>query len=751
MFGTRYSRLRRTLDPFLLGVALLSSLATALAITPSSYGLVLRTMGAQGDGVLLGEPRTIRSDEYALWTPMLQAAEAGGYGQINESSIYGESQRNFYAMPLRDWGLFFKPPFWPFLVLPAPFAYAGYFALQTFLFLAGYYLLSQRFGSSRLDAGLIALLLYYSSYTQSWWTSLGYHLAIFPWIFLLFLAEMRPTWRFLAVTLATGAWFLTGTFYPPLVWSLLLSGLLALWVFRPESLRLLAEQRKRQLAMLLGLAAGALAAYLYLAEPLAAALASTGHGQRDIQGGQVAWQNWLGLFFPFFPFRGLAAEPNFCEASSGGSYLWLLLLVFLDYRRTWQALAERPERRELLVRAAALAAAFLFVSAWMLLPLPSWIGRPFLWDKFPNARLLYPAGLLSLWLVLLLLPHARFRAGWTRILAFGALMVTAWWPSRVAAPFHALFALDLPAALRLEWQERSNSDLYPLGVLPALALLAFALRRRFPAAHFLSGTTALALAALFNAICFFDWNPWMSARPIFDRPNTQKSEQLLALQEAHPQRWLVVGGLEYLAKTLNGYGFRSVNHGFVVPETRLLRELFPHLDPERFDFLFNRYSMVQVGLYDPPDFKQRLREPNSQLGIVAFVPAEAFLPETKIELALGPPAHTLPERGEIRSLHLDGKRLTLSFFGEINGTSGRTQVTIHLDRRGTILDRWLRPRTDAWNLEDGLRLFSRLDLEIELEDAPDRAADLGLCVVTQDPAFGSYAIAPSTEGRSLCP
>ena len=44
---------------------------TVLAITPSSYGIVLSMFGHGGEGLLWGSPRPIRSDEWSVWTPYM--------------------------------------------------------------------------------------------------------------------------------------------------------------------------------------------------------------------------------------------------------------------------------------------------------------------------------------------------------------------------------------------------------------------------------------------------------------------------------------------------------------------------------------------------------------------------------------------------------------------------------------------------------------------------------------------------------
>lgn len=744
-------------DPVVLGVGIVCLLATALAVSPSSYAIVLRDLGAEDDGLLLGQPQPIRSDEYALWTPMVQAAAASGFGQVETFSLYGESRRHFYPLPLHDWGLLFKPTFWPFLALPPAHAYAAYFAANTFLFVVGYYLLFRRFsaGLGRGEAVLAAFLLYYSGYTQTWWTSLGHHLAVFPWILLLYLAEMKPAARAAATTLATAAWFLAGTFYPPLVWTLLLLGVLSLWIFRPELTRLEPALRSRQLAFVGGLGAGAGIAWLYLKEPLAAALASAGHGARNEGGGHVPWQDFLGLFFPMFSYQGsiIVSGTNHCEASTSGSVLGPLLLFFLDWGATRQAFAGLADRAATARRLGALGLAFAVFAAWMLLPLPALAGKILLWHKFPGSRLLYPAGLTLLLLFLLLRPWARFRFSLPRAAGFCAAIAVAWWPTRIPASFEWLSRGLFREVARIEWRDRANADLFPAVLVAALALGAFLLRRRLPPGRWREPVWApallLAVAAASNAYFFGAFNPWMSARPIFAVPETAHLRQLRELQAAHPRGWLVIGGWEHLGRTLSGLGFHSASHGFIVPETRRLREIFPALAPAAFAEAFNRYCLVQVALFGPDG--QRLRAPLFRGGDLTLVPADAYLPETRVTLALGPSPAPLPARGELRAASLEGRKLLLSFWGEIDGISGRTEVTLRLDRPGRMRDRWLRPRGDTFDLAAGRRLFSRLDLEIELDPPPAGLAELGLCVETRDPLFGAFAIAPAAGGpRSLC-
>ena len=109
-----------------------------LCLTPSSYGLVLNMFGHAGEGLLWGHPRSIRSDEWAVWTPYFQSVVNNDFGRFNQLSMYGEDFRGFSALPIKDWGLLFKPLMWPFLMFPPAYAFSMHHGLIILVFIIGW-------------------------------------------------------------------------------------------------------------------------------------------------------------------------------------------------------------------------------------------------------------------------------------------------------------------------------------------------------------------------------------------------------------------------------------------------------------------------------------------------------------------------------------------------------------------------------------------------------------------------------------
>jgi hypothetical protein len=134
---TIWATLWRTLarEPFVIAVTLLAVFYVAAAWSPSAYSRVLKQYDVEDDGLILGWPQQIRSDEYAIWTPTIQAVVANDFGPINETSFYRERFRSLSSLPLWDWGLLFKPEFWPFFFLSPARAYSAYHAFHAWALL----------------------------------------------------------------------------------------------------------------------------------------------------------------------------------------------------------------------------------------------------------------------------------------------------------------------------------------------------------------------------------------------------------------------------------------------------------------------------------------------------------------------------------------------------------------------------------------------------------------------------------------
>lgn len=586
-------------DIFLWTVLALSAVAVWQFWTPSSYGYVLGSLGEPRAGMIAGKSRPVRSDEWAVWTPFIQIAVLNGFERFNALSLYGEDLRNFNGLPLRDWALPFKPQFWAFFVMEPARAFAIHHVMVVAAFLIGYRDLLRRFGLGAGLAALGSLLLFFTSYAQMWWTTTGHLLAVFPWIMLAATATgMHPILRGGLLAWLTAV-LLIGHLYPPIVISLGFAGAVLILAFRPQDLAW------RRLAVTMpALAVGAAVAGLYLWDAIGEMGTTVYPGRRISGGGEMPSALWLAQFFPFLASTDAFTDLlglNICEVATGGSYLMLLALVFMDHSRLAGALREgsqagRDLRRALLVMALGFAA----ISAWMLAPLPPSWGRILLWDRVPGARMIFAAGLLLHVAALLALRVAGVVLSWSRFVVMAVLVVGAWLAAK--APHDP------------------GQSLMDLLVLVPLAIVAVCwVRGRFMASGATLAIVTTALVA--NAIGFGRFNPIQRADVMFREPRGVVVERIAAIAREHPDSW-VVGDSRlptnaFAGAILNGLGFRSVRHVVMRPQLAFFRARFPEMDAAAFDHVFNRYAHVHV--------VPGLSQPRTPQADVIQVPPEPFL------------------------------------------------------------------------------------------------------------------------------
>ncbi|MDG2286824.1 MAG: hypothetical protein P8N43_15065 [Alphaproteobacteria bacterium] len=575
-------------EAFSFWVLFLSALYTALCLSPSSYGMAFQDVLGRKLGLILGTPKELRSDEWAVWTPYIQIAVNNGFSRINETSPYLEDLRNFNALPLLDWALIFKPQFLGFFILDPAWAYSLYHASIFATFLIGWERLFRRLGFARSTAIMGALIAFFFPYTQLWWTTTGLLLAGFPWLILCFLWDAAAWKRAILMTWLGTVWMISH-FYPPVIITLACAGAVLLIAFEPR--RLLSPHYIG--TGLVGAAIGVLLVYLYLEEPISVMAETIYPGQRSLDGGTLPMAMWLATVFPGLATHGqtsLIEELNYLEAVSAGSYLTLLCLIFVDWRETWRHGTHDPTpmvgTTSTQWKVATILVGFSIASVWLLLPIPSEIGGVFFWNKFHGGRFVFFLGLLVLLINLICIDGFRFKISAVRAIAFTVVIVGIWLSVKI---YHGV---DLEFRF---WDTWAVAGL----LLLIFGGLAFKALRENPK------NTILAGALVAGVLGVGGYNPVQSSFPIFHRPDTDLQAGYERLQREHPRKFLTVVGGGGPGAVLNGWGFRSVAHVLIAPRMDFFREFFPRMKLEHFEEIFNRYAHIILDLKYHPYLYQR--------------------------------------------------------------------------------------------------------------------------------------------------
>ena len=674
-----------------------------LCLTPSSYGLVLNIFGMSGDGLLWGNPRAVRSDEWAVWTPYFQSLINNDFSRFNHLSLYNEDFRGFSALPIYDWALIFKPLLWPFLVFSDAYAFSMHHALIMLAFIVGWKKLIDRLIPETQEcfiSGIFSLLLFFSGFVQGWWTTLGPVLALTPWLFIVVLwCEKITLLKVIVFSYLAIAWLLSHT-YPPIIISCAYVALLIVISFKRELLNL---------STIIGVALGSVIAlavvYAYLADAIQIMMQTVYPGKRVSQGGEVPWELWLSAFIPYINHSNY--EPlfkiNICELGVISSLLPMMALIFVPY-----CSLKNADIKVIAFFSIALVA----MSLWMLVPVPSFIAKIMLLEYVPGSRLVWAFGVVLNLLSLYVLTKGQIILSLTRLIVFSLILFGFYVASchYYGLPIGKKSAWELISVLILfgvYWvtKKRYIKDIEKVAIL-------------------------LFTAAAINFIYFGAFNPGQSAKPIFELKNSPALAILRQKQNAHPKGWLVTTG--YPGAVLQGLELNAVTHVLMMPKLNFFRELFPQMNEAEFNNVFNRYAHIQLSDELIPYSPQAdvIRVPKHVFGledesIVKFID---ITPLDNKENIGG---------GYLDRIEIDGRDITLAGWGMIVDAESSFLSNIP-EKFSASVERISRPDVVS-ALSDGRLINSGFIIKFEL---PALFSIENFCLYTKDPNFGVKQIMP---------
>lgn len=680
------------------------------AWSPSSYGHVLQLAGAQDTGVVWGEPRPIRSDEWSVTTPLTQATVNNGLQRYNATSYYNEDLRGNYGMPIRDWGMWFKPALWGYLFLPPATAFSLSYFVAMAIFLVGYARLFGLLGLRGPHAYLLSVSLYFCGVVQFYWNSNASLFAFFPWVIVALCAE-QPAWRRWLLLYWVSVCWLLGNFYPPIFISMAFVGLGLLVACRPA---LLQPRSALPIVLVTLLACGT--AVLYLWDYLLLTIQTLYPGQRTSAAGYYPRFILLTQIWPAELFDNRFKESvdftNVTGIGTVGLYSTAAALCFVQWSR-WRSLLAEHRRASF-----ALVLAWLATVLWMVAPVPAWIGRLLLWDRVPPERMVYASGVLLVLVVVHLVRVLGMRMDWRKMAIY--------------------FALIAAGGLLFEYWTRPLAGEWKHGMdwlVAPLMVSGWLIGKRLRVSD---ATTVFAVGALCGVLVFGRFNPLQSAEPIFNRPPNLLTQTLQA--NLGPDGVLAVQRDGVIGATFNGLGFKSVSHLAVTPPMALWEEKLGPLSTQE-QFAFNRYAHVRTIAEERPR-----QVANDQVG----VPASAFRAQPEIRFAATGAIRFREEDGYLDSLKFDNGTLRVDGWAPWQATGRQRQliITAPVPQTGErqVLDR------ERWDLvemfHDPRRLLWGFSARLTWPAGADTLASV--CVFARDGETGRVVLLGRNGQPDVC-
>lgn len=565
--------------------AVLFVLLTMAKIHPVSLAIwnqLLPDGSSARRGLISGEPRQIRMDDYAVSTPWLLSQVNNDFPDQNET-IGGEKAPVLVA-PAKHFSQLFKPQNWGFFFLDAERAYAWTYSFYFFFALIGasfmLLLLTRNNFWLSVFGGLWLLL---SSGTQSWVYGPAVMIGAVGFIFVASVYLLYSThWKHILLISIALAWFLMVyalILYPPYQVPLsyvLLALLIGYGVNNRDGKRMLAlwPVKSGAAILTLSLLAGAFLVFYTDIKPTLDAIMNTVYpGKRSELGGTGFIGNWFSEYYSWqmndrsFPAKWL----NDCELSHYITFAPIIIpAMIVSFWQTRQ-----------IDWVLVLLSVFVGIGyVWIEVGFPEWLAKLSLWSMSPTRRTQIPFGIANVLLTVMYLYYlttAKFKSkplyaalGFVGVAAF---MIYAaelnigdsdgffkWRQLFIPTIFFAgLSTLLLPT-----WQPSYRTSIFCVGIM----LFLLPNLRMNPVAK---GLTPITEHALYRAV-----------QDIRQRdPNA---------------RW-VVNGSQYISYLVTATGVKLLSGVKYIPARSITRVLDPQM---KRDSAYNRYAHTVYNSYIDP-------------------------------------------------------------------------------------------------------------------------------------------------------
>jgi hypothetical protein len=568
------SALRRWLPP-LVCVAL-AVVAGALGIHGSSLGVYADGYPQREvDGLLVGEPRPIRSDEWLVRTPWVIAKAERGFPDELPGGV-GTHDLSLTDVPGRPWEVLVRPTHVPYYVTRIDIAFALEWWATFSVAFCGVYALVTRLTRRPAVAAGTALLVVLSPALQ-WWTNptpfttVGYGTGAVALLITAAAATSSRRRIFASVAAGWATAAFAATLYPPwqvgvaiTVLPLAAIALVDCWRAQPTS-----GDAIRRLAQVTLPAAVVFAAlfgsFVYANSTTIAAVADTVYpgGRTSESGGGVPLVHIFGAPFDYAAERDTTTVVNGTNQSENATGLALVFPV--SVAAYGLAAAGQLRLRQALPLLCVLGSSALLL-AWMLLPVPDAFASVTPLGRVQPPRLLLPLALASALAAGLACSTigdgrpVRPLIRWTSVGVFAAASLWAADTYRVEG-----VALVMTHAA--------------LVAVPVIAGVALLLGRR-PA-------LGLALLTAFTAVQAANINPLQRGLdPILDNP---VARAVRAVSDGDDAGWAVFEHGDVVKGTLIASGVDVVSGVAFYPD----RSAWDLLDPDgAFEDHWNRYARV---------------------------------------------------------------------------------------------------------------------------------------------------------------
>jgi hypothetical protein len=362
-------------------------------------------------GLVAGQARTIRIDEYGVLTPYMLSQAKNGFELQNEA-LGGGSVPLVLGVPVKHFITLFRPHFWGFFILDTERGFAWWWNFKVFGILLSAFFLCLLLTRNNFWLSVFGGFWVLLSAGTLWWFSTGLTEMIIGACFLpitvIYLLYGKTNRQILtaAVLTAWGSLYFASHLYPPYQVPLayLMGFLLAGYIVSRKRADLFDQFPIKAAGIAVALGLIGLIGFLYYrdAKPTLDLLLNTAYpGRRVDYGGTGFVGNWFSEYFNSFFITDQhfpATWLNTCELSHYITFAPVILL-WLAYQ--WGS------TRQVNFVLAGVALFVIFGWLWIEVGFPAWLSKLTLMSTSPTRRAQIPFGLGNVLLTILFLSDVR--------------------------------------------------------------------------------------------------------------------------------------------------------------------------------------------------------------------------------------------------------------------------------------------------------------------------------------------------------
>lgn len=564
----------------MLSFVLLVFLKINYSSVDSLYNILGRT-DLKHNGLILGKPKAIRSDEWMVVTPFMLSQAKLGFPVQNEALGAGKTPL-LMSLPVAHFSTFFRPQNWGFFVLDIERAYAYWWNFKVLGLLVSFFLLLMLVTENNFWISFSgSLLVFFSGFIQ-WWLSTpamlpemitSFCMVFISLAYIFFSKKIYMIYGASLVALIFGINFVL-FFYPPFQLPLVYLGLFLfagffLKKFDKDAMKKMLPDRLAALGIVVILGVFVLALFYRDAKETIQMVMNTAYpGKRFLTGGTMDVGVIFSGYYNFFWNERNVPRifGNICEASN-----FTLFSPFVVLLLAWEIYKEKRIKKEMLV-SVFLSAYIMAVFVWMLWGFPHFFAGATLFSMVQPERAIVGLGLASIILVALYLSkrksavHSKQAALGVALLAFVAILIVGFHFNRVVGNYYSFV----------------NIFLYSLFG----ACMVWALVRKKWALFFIP-------LLLLRIVPNFPINPVVRGlNPIYGNALMKETSAIIHDQHMPNGKWVVFGNF-FIANLLKATGADVVNGVNFAPDLNKNHLLDPS---GAYAYIYNRYAHID---YEP--------------------------------------------------------------------------------------------------------------------------------------------------------